>query len=211
MIPDLLPITISPHLTSVPLPSAFELAPNNSIFEASPETFSTDIKKIKAEEEEYEDENEPVEEEEPAQRAAVKVARRAAPVSTNLVAKDAFVASTVIPSISTPALSTLTQDSGLRMLVLGVPLNGAKSRVETQIKISLALVRSLNGEEFEDEDVMTPDGGLDTTAGQGMERIGTWSHVKLPQFLALKKKKAKKAPKPGGSFLKLSIERNETD
>lgn len=153
---------------------------------------------MKQEGEDYEDESEELEEQKPIARVVTsKPMRRAAPLSTNLVAKDAFVASTVIPSISKPALSTLSEASGLRMLVLGVPLIGAKSRVETQIKISVVLVRSLQGSQLDEEGLMTADGGIDSAAGQSMERIGTWSHIKLPQFLALKKKKAKKAPLPG--------------
>ena len=122
---------------------------------------------------------------------------------TNLVAKDAVVAAKVIEAIAMPP-KTVT---GLQLLVLGVPVVGAKSRVETQIKISLVLVGQKAGtgrvkaedEEPSAEELMTSDGGLQEGAGDELTRIGTWSHVRLPKFLALKKKNKKQAK--AGTFL----------
>lgn len=120
---------------------------------------------------------------------------------TNLVAKDAIVAAKVIEALVVPPKTT----TGLQLLVLGVPVVGAKSRVETQIKISLVLVGQKAGkvkaedEEQSVEDLMTSDGGLQEGAGDQLNRIGTWSHVRLPKFLALKKKN-KKQVKPGAFF-----------
>ncbi|KAG0257343.1 hypothetical protein BG011_004017 [Mortierella polycephala] len=48
--------------------------------------------------------------------------------------------------------------------ITGVPLQGAKSRVETQIKLGIQLVNQQN------------------------ERIGAWTHIKLPEFMVAKEK-----------------------
>ncbi|KAM0754724.1 hypothetical protein T439DRAFT_321759 [Meredithblackwellia eburnea MCA 4105] len=120
--------------------------------------------------------------------------------STNLVAKDAVVASTIITSLTTPSRDKVNA----KLLVLGVPTIGAKSRVETQIKISLVLVAQkqttgprqkvkLEDQDADDSALMTLDGGLADHAGDRLERIGSWSHVKLPRHLALKKKNKKQS------------------
>lgn len=120
-------------------------------------------------------------------------------ISTNLVAKDAVVASSIISSISTHPISH-SQFSSLQLLVLGVPTTGAKSRVETQIKISLVLVKPKVGgnkikrDQEGAEGWMTSDGGLSPDAGGSLERIGSWSHLRLPHYLALKKKGKRVAP-----------------
>lgn len=123
--------------------------------------------------------------------------------STNLVTKDAVVAATVLTDLVKPNRASVMMGGGLQLLVLGVPTVGAKSRVETQIKISLVLVGMKAGgegkakkEKLDAERFMTHDGGLEGRAGDEYERIGSWSHVKLPKFLALKKK-TKKQVKPG--------------
>lgn len=133
----------------------------------------------------------------------------ATPTTTNLVTKDAIVAAAVISSLGTPAAASISSASGLQLLVLGVPSVGAKSRVETQIKISLVLVGpkrgasrrvKIEGEAEEgsqcQEGLTTSDGGLSEDAGRGLERIGSWSHIRLPKYLALKKIN-KKLIKPG--------------
>lgn len=125
----------------------------------------------------------------------------AAAGATSLVAKDAVVASTIISSIAVPAKAGV--HSGFQMLVLGVPACGAKSRVETQIKISLVLVqpkqapggRQVKTENADVSSLVTFDGGLASQAGEQLERIGSWSHVRLPHYLALKRK-TKKQTKP---------------
>lgn len=140
------------------------------------------------------------EEEEDEKMPTVRKVRKAPIVSTNLVAKDAIVASSIIPTLVVPSLP-LDSDS-LQMLVLGVPTIGAKSRVETQIKISVVLVRAVDGGEIVPEEIITGDGGIERVDGAKLERVGTWSHVKLPSFMALKKKKAKKPLKgPSSPFL----------
>ncbi|KAK4703523.1 hypothetical protein P7C70_g2691, partial [Phenoliferia sp. Uapishka_3] len=123
----------------------------------------------------------------------------ASTTSTNLVAKDAVVAANVISTlVSPPHASIAHATSAFKLLVLGVPTIGAKSRVETQIKISLVLVapkdgRQVKAEDGLDQQLMTQDGGLADNAGDALERIGSWSHVRLPKYLALKKKNKKQA------------------
>ncbi|KAI8599270.1 hypothetical protein EDD21DRAFT_288182, partial [Dissophora ornata] len=48
--------------------------------------------------------------------------------------------------------------------ITGIPLQGAKSRVETQIKLGIQLVNQQN------------------------ERIGAWTHIKLPEYMVAKEK-----------------------
>lgn len=121
---------------------------------------------------------------------------------TNLVAKEVVVASSLITSVVSPSLPSLMQSasvSPLQLIVLGVPTTGAKSRVETQIKIQLVLVRPKHHGQGEEE--IACDGGLEEGVGSRVERIGTWSHVKLPKFLALRQQKSKKSTKNGACFL----------
>ncbi|KAF9331124.1 SPT3 Dosage dependent suppressor of Ty-induced promoter mutations-like protein [Linnemannia elongata] len=54
--------------------------------------------------------------------------------------------------------------NGLRVNITGVPSQGAKSRVETQIKLGIQLVNQNN------------------------ERIGAWTHIKLPEYMVAKEK-----------------------
>ncbi|KAF9580081.1 hypothetical protein BGW38_003407, partial [Lunasporangiospora selenospora] len=53
---------------------------------------------------------------------------------------------------------------GLRVNVTGIPLQGAKSRVETQIKLGIQLVNQQN------------------------DRIGAWTHIRLPEYMVAKEK-----------------------
>ena len=54
--------------------------------------------------------------------------------------------------------------NSLRVHITGIPLQGAKSRVETQIKLGIQLVNQQN------------------------ERIGAWTHIKLPEYMVAKEK-----------------------
>ncbi|BGP41845.1 SPT3 Dosage dependent suppressor of Ty-induced promoter mutations-like protein [Rhodotorula kratochvilovae] len=135
----------------------------------------------------------------PAPPTAPSSAARAVALATggttvNLVARDAVQAAHLIPAHAAPSPAAV---AGAELLVLGVPRMGAKSRVETQIKISLALVRPRGGVKLEqvggrvsDEMVMA-DGGLDARAAEELERLGSWTHLRLPKHLALKSKPGK--------------------
>ncbi|KAK4048163.1 SPT3 Dosage dependent suppressor of Ty-induced promoter mutations-like protein [Microbotryomycetes sp. JL221] len=119
--------------------------------------------------------------------------------STNLVTKDAVVVSKVLSKCSKPDRAIASNDkAGLELMVLGVPRFGAKSRVETQIKITLALVRPRQQAigKGECERFVAFDGSLDEQANDMYERVASWSHLKLPAAQALKKK-SKKQAKPG--------------
>lgn len=175
-------------------------------------------------------------------KAAAAAASKAAPFSSlgivNLVARDAVLASKLIPTAAAPsgdelvaAVNGANGRAGAavpELLVLGVPTVGAKSRVETQIKITLALVRPQRGIKREDDGVgvvgigkaawILPDGGLDERAAQELERVETWTHLRLPKHLALKSKEKKsgtaavvkpKPSHPGRSYFSRLGQRRE--
>ncbi|WFD36164.1 hypothetical protein MCUN1_003040 [Malassezia cuniculi] len=71
-----------------------------------------------------------------------------------------------------PSRDALPKD--LELLIHGIPMSGAKSRVETQIRMHLELVRRL------------PDGSC--------ERIGSFSHIKVPPLSGTKRKSRKYQP-----------------
>ncbi|KAG0047287.1 SPT3 Dosage dependent suppressor of Ty-induced promoter mutations-like protein [Gryganskiella cystojenkinii] len=58
----------------------------------------------------------------------------------------------------------MMSQNGLRVNITGIPAQGAKSRVETQIKLGIQLLNQQN------------------------ERIGAWSHIKLPEYMVAKEK-----------------------
>ncbi|KAK3838849.1 MAG: hypothetical protein J3R72DRAFT_448481 [Linnemannia gamsii] len=58
----------------------------------------------------------------------------------------------------------MMSQNGLRVNITGVPSQGAKSRVETQIKLGIQLVNQNN------------------------ERIGAWTHIRLPEYMVAKEK-----------------------
>ncbi|ORY73860.1 hypothetical protein BCR35DRAFT_306973 [Leucosporidium creatinivorum] len=136
--------------------------------------------------------------------------------STNLVTKDAVIASHILTSIALPPRAG---SQPMELLVLGVPTIGAKSRVETQIKITLALVSTRPGVvSTKDQAVgdgqgvpggrfITPDGGLEYRADAEYERVGGWTHLRLPRLLAIKKKgkKALVEDPPPEDTLNLSV------
>ncbi|KAM0790167.1 hypothetical protein ACM66B_005486 [Microbotryomycetes sp. NB124-2] len=128
--------------------------------------------------------------------------------STNLVTKDAVIVSKTLTKCSQPDRTTVVKPgSGLELMVLGVPRFGAKSRVETQIKITLALVKPRSSpkkgaheqqQHLVDggyEQFLTFDGSLDPQVNDYYERVGSWSHLRLPGIQALKKR-VKKQSKP---------------
>ncbi|BGP56871.1 SPT3 Dosage dependent suppressor of Ty-induced promoter mutations-like protein [Rhodotorula sphaerocarpa] len=133
--------------------------------------------------------------------------------SVNLVARDAVQAAKLIPGAAAPSVDEVVASASgshgpvPELLVLGVPTVGAKSRVETQIKISLALVRPrvdargasdivVDGKDGYQDGYLLPDGGLDDRVAGDLERLETWSHLRLPKNLALKSKEKKGTPVP---------------
>ncbi|GAA5853870.1 hypothetical protein JCM9279_005751 [Rhodotorula babjevae] len=133
----------------------------------------------------------------PSHAAKAALLNAAAGPSVNLVARDAVQAAHLIPTLASPAADTVTN---AELVALGVPTLGAKSRVETQIKISLALVRPRDGGSGGggggggarvSDDMVMVDGGLDARAADDLERLGTWTHLRLPKNLALKSKPGK--------------------
>ncbi|GAA5913803.1 uncharacterized protein JCM6883_003997 [Sporobolomyces salmoneus] len=126
----------------------------------------------------------------------------------NLVSREAVQVTQLIPNQSNPPVSNLTGSGAsssssftppVKLLVLGVPTHGAKSRVETQIKISLSLVRPLGGGGIKREgsssssssdwaeNLINEEGSIDSAvAPNELERIGSWSHIRIPRYLALK-------------------------
>lgn len=96
----------------------------------------------------------------------------------NAEGEVAFSASTVVR----PDGDTL---SGLQIHVHGIAARGAKSRVETQIKAHLELVRPVSEE-------AGPSTSRDSNSGvAAWERIGSYSHLKLPPLSATKRKTKK--------------------
>lgn len=145
-----------------------------------------------------------------AAASATKARQPGAPTqAVNFVAREAVLAANHIPALAAPPAShILPSPTNIsapppELLVLGVPAVGAKSRVETQIKISLALVRPRGGIKREDMDyssgesladeMVLPDGGLAAKAGDELERIGSWNHIRLPRYLALKSSRGNRA------------------
>ncbi|KAI9626681.1 hypothetical protein H4Q26_017727 [Puccinia striiformis f. sp. tritici PST-130] len=72
----------------------------------------------------------------------------------------------------------------LKLLLIGLQAEGAKTRVETQIKLTLVLVTGEGAS-------IDQDGNLSTTAQHSLSRVGNWSHIKLPVYSAIKRKSKK--------------------
>lgn len=116
----------------------------------------------------------------------------------------------LIPSVAKPPRDDPSKWGSPRLMILGIAKEGAKSRVETQVRISLVLLRGKQEVKLEGaEDVrgkMTEAlieraTAVDGTLLKGdeaaqLERIGAWPHLKLPAFSAIKRK-AKKLIKTG--------------
>lgn len=108
-----------------------------------------------------------------------------------------------IPSVAYPSRASPASWGEARLLILGIAKDGAKSRVETQVKISLVLVRPKPGAvasgaaddrvgSLVDAAVMQ-DGRLNKggPAVDSFERIGSWPNLKLPAHAAIKRKARK--------------------
>lgn len=83
-----------------------------------------------------------------------------------------------------------------QLLVLGLPDEGARSRVETQVKIGLLLLRpklkassrdtSLNAMNFKD-----PKGALLPGANEHFDKVGNWKYLALPAVSSVKRRAKK--------------------
>ncbi|OAV91890.1 hypothetical protein PTTG_02642, partial [Puccinia triticina 1-1 BBBD Race 1] len=62
----------------------------------------------------------------------------------------------------------------LKLLLIGLQAEGAKTRVETQIKLTLVLVTGEGAS-------IDQNGGLSTSTQHSLSRLGNWSHIKLPE------------------------------
>ncbi|KAA1123054.1 SPT3 Dosage dependent suppressor of Ty-induced promoter mutations-like protein [Puccinia graminis f. sp. tritici] len=72
----------------------------------------------------------------------------------------------------------------LKLLLIGLQAEGAKTRVETQIKLTLVLVTG-------DGASIDQNGNLSTPTQHSLSRLGNWSHIKLPVYSAIKRKSKK--------------------
>jgi hypothetical protein len=94
-----------------------------------------------------------------------------------------------------------------KLLVLGVANNGAKTRVETQVKITLVLTLPKPGAIASAEECINEFGLPNSEIDSNLDRVGTWSHIRLPPYSALKKRNKKfvlKEPLPPQQCLYLS-------
>lgn len=87
--------------------------------------------------------------------------------------------------IDRPSLDDLPP---MEVHVHGIPTEGAKSRVETQIKAHVELVRS---RKQPSADKTSDDGAAAEEAEEEWKRIGSFSHLKLPPLSATKRKTKK--------------------
>jgi hypothetical protein len=78
-------------------------------------------------------------------------------------------------------------------VILGLPEEGARSRVETQVKVGITLVRPKQRGPNPPNILNYRDskGGLTSEADQHFERIGTWRYLSLPTVSAVKRKAKK--------------------
>lgn len=88
-----------------------------------------------------------------------------------------------VPRLSRLDLSRAYPDD-LRLLLVGLQAEGAKTRVETQIKLTLVLLTGQGAS-------IDPNGNLSTANGNNLSRIGNWSYIKLPAYSAIKRKSKK--------------------
>jgi hypothetical protein len=86
----------------------------------------------------------------------------------------------------------------LKLLLIGLQAEGAKTRVETQIKLTLVLVTGEGAS-------IDQNGNLSTPTQHSLSRLGNWSHIKLPAYSAIKRK-SKKLIKTGSHSFKLKLD-----
>ncbi|MBW0491709.1 hypothetical protein O181_031424, partial [Austropuccinia psidii MF-1] len=88
-----------------------------------------------------------------------------------------------------------TYPSDLKLLLIGLQAEGAKTRVETQIKLTLVLTLGEGG-------TVDSNGNLSPSSQHTLARVGNWSHIKLPAYSAIKRKSKK--------LIKIGIPSQET-
>lgn len=104
------------------------------------------------------------------------------------------------------------QGAPCQLVVLGLPEEGARSRVETQVKIGLALLRARQGTGYTSTREESPDslppgmpraaaykdekGAMMPEAAEVFEKVGAWKYICLPAVSSVKRK-AKKHYKSG--------------
>lgn len=91
------------------------------------------------------------------------------------------------PQASTSAVPATTEQP-YDLLVLGLPDTATRTRVETQIKLSLLLVQNSDRAAGR---LTNRDGDLIPEAAERASRIGDWTYLRLPSFAAIKKKTKK--------------------
>lgn len=76
-----------------------------------------------------------------------------------------------------------------QLVILGIPQEGLRTRVETQINISFALLqpRTWSASHINPADLVTAEGDLSQVAHQHFQLAKTWSYLKLPAFAAIKR------------------------
>lgn len=94
---------------------------------------------------------------------------------------------------SSPPDSALSEQSAKQhLVVLGIPQEGTRTRVETQINVTFALLQTKpNAEGVHPKDLLTAEGDLSEAARQRCRLVTSWNYLKLPAFAAIKRKHKK--------------------
>jgi hypothetical protein len=90
-----------------------------------------------------------------------------------------------------------------RLLILGIPDEGTRTRVETQIRITLMLVQPLTHDNVR---LTTPSGQLLPSIRDHAVKLAQWKYLKLPGYTAIKRKH-KKYQKSGGFGAGIAVTR----
>jgi len=96
------------------------------------------------------------------------------------------------PEASTSTLAEVPQtatSTAYELLVLGLPDAATRTRVETQIKLSIVLIQKFDP--HYSGRLTSVEGDLLPEAVHRASKVGDWSYIKLPSFAAIKKKNKK--------------------
>lgn len=106
--------------------------------------------------------------------------------------------SSLPPSESSSLLKTISRDEQAKgthaqLVILGLPEEGARSRVETQVKVGISLVRPKQRLPNAPSILNYRDskGALTPEADQHFERVGSWKYLSLPTVSSVKRKAKK--------------------